>query len=147
MGQDRAARPDPSDPFQGLVEVAVGAVRLELQYETKSNVPTYWMVGKVVGAEDGTSGMTVEVRRLDGGWESDPIAVDETGLFQVELPLIVKDKPHRTRFACQLKDDSGQLLCAVLFRDFVGEHGANNAIDVNDLMFNNNLLAVLRGHM
>lgn len=81
---------------------------LRMQYERQSPVPVYRAVGMI----DGTlqDGMRVQVERLDGGWKSQEIAVDGSGVFTVELMLSQGQKPILSEFRTTLLDSKGRIL-------------------------------------
>lgn len=103
--------PVPDAPGTVVAAPVAGTVQLKLEYERQSRTPTYCLVGKVEGAS--SDGLVVEVQRTDGLWSSGSIPVGQGGVFDVDLLLADKGKPHLSRFKTTLRDGSGHTLASL----------------------------------
>ncbi len=93
---------DATDPRAG------GDVSLTLRYERHSRMPSYPLMGLVSAPGEDYSGMTVEIRRTDGGWSSGQVPIDDGGMFDVELMLVDTGRPELSVFETTVRDASGQ---------------------------------------
>ena len=90
-----------------------GQLRVTVQYESASQVPNYFVCGKVEGADAALEQLTVEVKRNDGLWSSGLVPVTPAGTFGIEVMLIEAATPTRSDFTTIVRDAGGNIRAEV----------------------------------
>jgi molecular chaperone DnaK len=93
-------------------ETRTANLTVKLQFERHSKVPTHLVTGQIEGAHL-PAGLRVEITRHNVPWSSGRLTVDETGYFEIDVPLIDLKKPHESLFQTIVYDASGTALVTV----------------------------------
>jgi molecular chaperone DnaK len=104
--------PDAIRGSSAAAESKSGDLTVKLQFEKRSGVPKHPVVGIIEGHES-HQGLTVELVRQNVPWSSGRIAVDDTGMFDIEVPLVDLGKPNESTFRTTVYDGVGKPLATI----------------------------------
>lgn len=83
-----------------------GGTKLRLEYEPRSNAPSYMIAGSVEAPDPAS--LYVEVVRTDGLWSSGRVPVGDDGVFTVDVLLVDRGAPHQSTFRTTVFDQTGK---------------------------------------
>lgn len=87
-------------------------VQVRVEYERMSRIAAAEVHGAVSG-DVAAHGLSVEIRRSDGGWTSGQLDLDGVGCFTAEVVLPVSARPTLTSFTTEVFDAAGRRLASV----------------------------------
>jgi len=89
------------------------AYDINIKAVRKSAQPMTPLTGAVVTEACDPATLTVEIDRIDGGWNSGRIKVDEDGMFEANLALRQSETPNENHFRVTVYDQNNQPVASI----------------------------------
>lgn len=85
-------------------------IHVTLTFDRQSILQKSIVSGKIESTSRKLDELSVRMERTDGQWRSKQVPVDNEGIFQVELSLIMSEHPAPSKFNTFVLDSSGRVL-------------------------------------